>query len=179
MGTKNKNTTTFLATIKKFKLDYMIQDFVVKAIYTDQAFESCKTELNEQGITLNCCDTNSHVPFIKQAIRFVKERVRCMRLMLLKKIKRIPARLMRELVVSTVNMINSIKRKGGVHPVMSLRLIVTGGKMIMLPYPPGSYIYGVKGGTTNSIDNMRTFPTLYLCPNDEGGGHFVYNIHTM
>ena len=64
----------------------MIWGFVVKVIYADRAFESCKTELNEQGITLYCCDTNSHVPFIEQIIRFMKERVRCVRSMLLKKI---------------------------------------------------------------------------------------------
>ena len=46
METANKNTNTFLATIKKFKSDYMIRGFVVKMIYVDQAFKSCKTELN-------------------------------------------------------------------------------------------------------------------------------------
>ena len=40
-------------------------------------------------------------------------------------------------------------------------------------------MYGIKGGTTNSIDSMRAFPALYLCPNDEGGGYFIYNIHTI
>ena len=129
----------------------MIWGFVVKVIYADQAFESCKTELSEQGITLYCCDTNSHVPFIERAIRFVKERVRCVRSMLRKKIKRIPAQLMRKLVVSTVKMINSIRRKGGVHPVMSPRLIDTGRKMVLPSYSPKSYVYGVKGGTTNSL----------------------------
>ena len=179
IGTENQSITTFLATIEKFKADYMIRGFVVKVIYADQAFELCKTELNEQGITLYCCDTNSHVPFIEQAIRFVKERVRFVRLMFPKKIKRIPARLMRELVASTVKMMNSIKRKRGVHPVMPPRLIVTSRKMVLPSYPLGSYVYGVKGGTTNFVDNMRMFPALYLRPNDEGGGHFVYNIHTM
>ena len=76
MGTTNKNTDTFLATIKKFKSNYLIQGFVVKVIYADQAFESCKTELSEQGIALYCCDTNYGVPFIKQGIKFAKKRVR-------------------------------------------------------------------------------------------------------
>ena len=40
-------------------------------------------------------------------------------------------------------------------------------------------MYAVKEGTTNSIDNMKTFDALYLQPNDEGGRHFVYNIDTM
>ena len=160
LGTTNKNVDTFLASIKKFKSDYMTWGFVVKTIYADQAFESCKTELGEQGITLLCCDTNSHVPFIKQGIRFVKERVRCVRSILPKEIKRIPTRLMRELVVSTVKMINSIRRKSGVHPVMSSRQVVTGRRMVLPPFPPGSCVYAVRGGTTNSVDNMRTFTAL-------------------
>ena len=152
---------------------------MVKTIYADQAFESCKTELGEQGITLLCCDTNSHVPFIKQGIRFVKERVKCVRSILPKEIKRIPTRLMRELVVSTVKMINSIRRKSGVHPVMSSRQVVTGRRMVLPPFPPGSCVYAVRGGTTNSVDNMRTFTALYLRPNVKRDGHFVYSINTM
>ena len=152
---------------------------MAKVIYADQAFESCKTELSEQGITLLCCDTNSHVPFIERGVRSVKETVRCVRSMLPKEIKRIPTRLMRELVVSTVKMINSNRRKGGVHPVMSPRQIITGRRMVLPPLPPGSCVYAVKGNITNSIDKMRTFAALYLRPNDEGGGHFVYNINTM
>ena len=152
---------------------------MVKVIYADQAFQSCKTELIEQGITLLCCDTNSHVHFIKQGIRFVKERVRCVRSMLPKEMKCIPTRLMRELVVSTVKMINSIRRKEGVHPVMSPRQIITGRRLVLPPYPPKSCVYAVKRGTTNSIDKGRTFVALYLHPNDEGGGYFVYNINTM
>merc|ERR1712086_1076654 len=157
----------------------MIPGFVVKTVYANRAFESCKTYLSEQGITLLCCDANSHVPFIERAIRFIKERVRCVQTMLPKCIKRIPVRLMRELVMSTVKMINSIERKGGVHPVMSPRQIVTGMRMKLPPYPPGSCVYGIPGKTSNSIDNMRGFAALYLRPNDGGGGHFVYNIATM
>ena len=162
LGTANKNVDSFLAIIKRFKSDYMIRGFVVKTIYADRAFETCKTCLSEQGITLVCCDANSHVPFIKRTIRFLKERVRCVWSMLSKRIKCIPARLMRELVMSTVKMINSIRRKGGVHPVMSPRQIVTGVRMKLPPYPPGSCVYGIPGKTSNSVNNMRGFATLYL-----------------
>ena len=91
----------------------------------------------------------------------MKERIRCIRSMLPSKIKRIPSRLMRELVISTVKMINSIRRKGGVHPVMSPRQIVTGRKLVLPPYPPGAVVYAVKGDSSNSIDEMRTFDSLY------------------
>ena len=161
------------------KSDYMIQGFIVKTIYADQVFESYKTGLSEQGITLYCYDTNLHVPFIERGIRFVKERIKCVRSMLPKEVKRISSRLMRKLVVSTVKFINSIRRKGGVYPLMSSRQIATGIKMVLPSYPPGAYIYAVKGGTTNNIENMKTFAALYLRPNDKGGKTFVYNIATM
>ena len=39
--------------------------------------------------------------------------------MMPKKIKKVPASLMKELVTSSVDMVNFIRRKGGVHSVMS------------------------------------------------------------
>ena len=62
----------------------------------------------------------------------------------------------------TVKMINSIRRKGGMHPVMSPRQIVTGRKLVLPPYPPGVVVYAVKGDSSNSVDEMRTFDALYL-----------------
>ena len=93
--------------------------------------------------------------------------------MLPKEIKCIPTQLMRELVVLTVKMINSTRRKGGVHPVMSPRQIITGRRMVFPPYLPGSCVYAIKGNTNNSIDKMRTFVALYFRLNDKGRGHFV------
>ena len=86
---------------------------------------------------------------------------------------------MRELFISTIKLINSIRRKGGVHPVMSSRQIVTGRKLVLPPYPPGAFVYTVKGDSSNSVDEMRTFDAMYLRLNDKGGGHFVYIIDTM
>ena len=87
LGTTSKNVDTFLSAIKRFKSDYMIRGFVVKTIYADRVLESFKTALSEQSITLLCCDTNLHVPFIERGILFVKERVRCVRSLLPKEIK--------------------------------------------------------------------------------------------
>ena len=77
--------------------------------------------------------------------------------MLPKKIKQILARLIRELVVSIVKMINSIRRKEGVHPVMLPRKIVTSRKLVLPLYPPRVFVYAIKGCTTDRIDNLRTF----------------------
>ena len=71
------------------------------------------------------------------------------------------SRLMRELIISTIKMINSIRRKGGVYPVMSPRQIITGRKLVLPPYQPGAVVDAVKGDSSNSVDEMRTFDALY------------------
>ena len=63
--------------------------------------------------------------------------------------------------------------------MMSPRQIVAGRKLIFPPYPPRAVVYAVKGNSSNNVDEMRTFDSLYLRPKDSGGGHFVYNINTM
>ena len=62
---------------------------------------------------------------------------------------------------------------------MSSRPIIVGRKMRLPPYPPASCVFAIPGPTSNSVDKMRAFAALYLRPNDEGGGHFVYDIMTM
>ena len=99
--------------------------------------------------------------------------------MMPKAVKKIPHKLMRELVFSTVKMVNSIRRPRGVHPVMLARQIVTGRRMRLPPYPPGTCVYGVKGDTSSDVEVMQTFDGICLRLNDKGGGHFVYNIQTQ
>ena len=77
MGTRNKTVKTFMNTIGKMKSDYQLRGFKVKMIYVDRAFESCRTELSEQGIHLLCCDSKAHVHFVERGIRFVKENSMC------------------------------------------------------------------------------------------------------
>ena len=176
---RTQRDNVYIDSIRKMKTVYEMRGFMVTKIYADRAFESCRSALAEFGSELICCDKNAHVHFAERGIRFVKERIRCIRSMLPTRIKRIPKRLMMEIVYATITMMNSIHRKGGVHGTMSPRTIVTGKRLRIPPYPPGAFIYGVHGNSSNSIDKMRTFDALYLRPNDGGGGHFVYNIHTM
>ena len=91
---------------------------------------------------------------------------------------KVPKRLLMEVVYTVVQLMNAVNRKGGVHPTMSPRQIITGKKLLIPPYMPGAYVYGVPGGSSNSVEKSRTFDALYLRPNDGGGGHFVYNITT-
>ena len=63
--------------------------------------------------------------------------------------------------------------------MMTPRQIVTGRNLMLSPYPPGAVVYTVNGDSSSSVDEMLTFDALYLRPNTDGGGHFVYNIDTM
>jgi hypothetical protein len=91
---------------------------------------------------------------------------------------KIPRRLLMEIIYAIIPLMNAITRKGGGHPTMSPGEIVTGKKLIIPPFVPGTYVYGVPGGSLNVTDRPRSFEALYLRPNDGGGGHFVYNIIT-
>jgi hypothetical protein len=122
------------------------------------------------------CDKNAHVHFIERCIRFTKERIRGIRSML--PFKQIPKRLLMEIIYTIVQLMNAMRRKGGVHPTMYPRQIVTGKNLIIPPFTPGAFVYGVPGGSSNSMEKTRAFESLYLRPNDGRGGHFVYNIGT-
>ena len=39
------------------------------------------------------------------------------------------------------------------------RQIVTGRKLVLSPSSPGAVVYAVKGHSSNSVDEMRTFDT--------------------
>jgi hypothetical protein len=173
---RNKSDAIYVAAIKRMDSIYKLRGFKITTMYADRAFEHCKEELALLGIDLICCDANAHVHFIERCIRFIKERIRGVRSML--PFNKIPKRLMMELIYTIVQLVNAVKRKGGVHPTMSPRQIITGKKLIIPPYVPGALVYGVPGGSTNATGKFRAFDALYLRPNDGGGGHFVYNIGT-
>ena len=75
-----------------------------------------KDELN---ITLTTCDTDSHVPRAENAIKFVKERVRCIQSET--GYKKFLRRLTIEMITRTVCLNNSFARKTLAHKTMSPR----------------------------------------------------------
>jgi hypothetical protein len=68
--------------------------------------------------------------------------------------KKIPKRLLMEIVYTVVQLMNAVRRKGGVHPTMSARQQVTGKKLIIPPFMLGALVYGVPGGSSNSVEKM-------------------------
>jgi hypothetical protein len=107
--------------------------FNVVTIEADGAFESNKHELQSKpyNITLTTYDADRHVETAERQIRFLKERIRAVRLMM--PYKRLPKRFTIEMVHRITSLINSLPKQNGIHSVISPREIVTGKKFPIRP----------------------------------------------
>ena len=154
--------------ITAVKAAYEKRDFKVKTMHADIEFAPLNDWLTEKEVTLETCDTDQHVPQIERTNRFLKERIRCLRMDM--PFKRIPRRFLIELVKREAIMINSLPLEGGVYDAMSARAIVTGKVLHISPCKLGEYVQA-KVPTTNKTDKERTVDALYIGPNDNGTGH--------
>jgi hypothetical protein len=102
--------------------------FTVVTIEADGAFESIKHELQDDPyrITLSMCDADRHVKTVKKQIRFFKERIQAVRMIM--PYKKIPKRFTIGMVHKVTMLINSLPKQNGIHSVLSPREIVTGKK---------------------------------------------------
>jgi hypothetical protein len=69
-------------------------------------------------------------------------------------------------------------RKGGVSEFLSSREIITGKKLRLPPHETGQFVQASVGETSNLTDVYRTFESLYIGRNDNGSGHYVFDIRT-
>jgi hypothetical protein len=176
-----KSEITFLYGIKKMVSQYQLRGFKVTHILGDNAFDCCRSTLEADplNIKLTTCDKDGHVQIVERTIRFVKDRIRGLRAMMRTlKFKRIPRRFLIEIVYKTVILINSLMRKGGVSEFLSAREIITGKKLRLPPHEIGQFVHASVGETSNLTDVYRTFESLYIGRNDNGSGHYVFDVRT-
>ena len=162
-----------LDVLKLIKQEYKLQGFRVVSAHGDNEFASLNERLLEEGISLETCDTNAHVPTIERTNRFLKERIWCIRSQIL--FACIPKRLTIELVYRATILINLIPRKGGVYDAMSARELVLGKKLQIPKCQVGEFLIGHQY-STNNTEKPRGFDALYLGPNDNRTGHSVFKI---
>ena len=118
---------------------------------------------------LETCNTDAHVPVIERTNRFVKERVRCIRLNV--PFQKIPRQFTIELVRRTAVLINQIpSKKRGVHQVISPRELIKGKEFRVPACNIGKYVMGYQK-TTNDSGTSRCVERLYLGPNNNGTRH--------
>jgi hypothetical protein len=175
---RHNNRQTILDCILKMVQTYKSRSvFNVASIEADGAFQSIKHELQAKpfNITLTTCDADRHVETVERQIRFLKERIRAVRLMM--PYKRIPKRFTIEMVHKITVLINSLPKQNGIHSILSPREIVTGKKFRCPSIRVGQYVQGHTGGT-NDTDQERSIDSLYIGRADNGSGHVVFKLST-
>jgi len=157
--------------------DYRARGFKVVTASGDNAFAPLKDWMKKELKTiLTTCDSDSHVPRAENAIKFVKERVRCVQSQL--PFKKLPRRLTIEMVRRIVVLINSFHRKTGIHPVVSPRQLMYGRKFKTPLCKIGELVLAYDTLASNDTGHPRAFFALYIEPNDNGTGHRVIKLQT-
>ena len=90
----------------------------------DGQFESLRGNLADMGLQLNTMSNDEHVPEIEQQIRTLKERTRGIYCTL--PFRKIPRRLIIEMLYAANYWLNMFLRKGGISQTMSPRTLLTG-----------------------------------------------------
>jgi hypothetical protein len=127
---RKNNRDAILSCILKMIQTYRSRNvFNVVTIEADGAFQLIKHELQAEpynNISLTTCDADRHVGTVERQIRFLKERICSMRMMM--PYKRIPKRFTIEMLHRITMLINSLPKQNGIHSILSPREIVTGKK---------------------------------------------------
>jgi hypothetical protein len=175
---RKSNREAILNCILKMMQTYesrsAFKDFIIEV---DGAFECIKHELQAKpyNIILSTCDADRHVESVERQIRFLKERIRAVRLMM--PYNKLPKLSTIEMVHRVTRLINSLPKQNGLHSIISPREIVTGKKFRCPSIRIGQYVQGHTGGT-NSTDQERLIDSLYVGRVDNGSGHEVFKLKT-
>lgn len=134
-----------------------------------------KLEINPFQICFTTCNANNHVPKIEQGIRKLKEWIRCARMIM--KFKQIPRKFTIKMVEQTTKLVNSIPKKGRLHPVLSLRQSIMGVPLRLPLTTMGQYVQG-HIGSTNNMGMEWSLCALYTGAVDNNSGYSVFKFNT-
>ena len=129
---------------------------------------------SELHIDLVICAPNSHVPRAKNAIRFVKKKLRAIQSET--PFDRYPKRLTVEMLECVVVLINLFRRKSGMHLVMSPRQILFSKKFKTPLCKIGELVMAYDVTANNKTTIPRAFFALYIGPNNIGTGNQLFKL---
>ena len=175
----NMKKSTLLRSIQSITAKYKARGFTVRTIFADNQFECLRNDLMELEITLNVTAADEHEPFIERSIRTMKERVRC--IFNNTPFKRVPTRMIIEMVYSAVFWLNSVIPENGVHSVMSPGELMTGVVLDATKHARfqfGEFVSAHQDETNNSMD-PRALDTIYLRPSGNiQGGYYAFDLRS-
>ena len=120
----HKQTAQVLESLRRIKQLYALRGFTVRQINGDPEFEPLRDGLNGESIRLETVAEDEHVPEVERYIRIIKERVRATWNTL--PFKRLPTRMVIELVTGAVLWLNIFPPNGGSNIAISPRTLITG-----------------------------------------------------
>ena len=147
-------------------------------MYMYGEFECIRGILADMGIKLKVCSREDHIPGAEHNIRTIKDRVRCVLNIL--PFKKVPDRMLINMVYSSVFWLNAFPCKNGVSKQLSPRLIVTGNRIDYNKHCTlecGQYVQ-----THEQHDNsmvQRTTGAICMRPTgNTQGGYYFYSLST-
>ena len=175
---KNQQGTTIFNGIQAIHQIYLQRGFQIRNAFMDGQFEPLRGNLAELGILLNTASNDEHVPEIERQIRTVKERTRAIYCTL--PFKKMPRRLIIEMVYAANYWLNMFPRKGGISKTLSPRALLTGQSWSYTTHCKlefGDYVQ-----THEEHDNSmaaRTIGAIALRPTGNAqGGYFFFSLTT-
>ena len=169
----NARKETLLNAVKTVLGIYKVRGFKVKQVFADNQFKCIEDDLLklDDPVTVNITAADEHVPRVERNNRTVKERVRCV--FSSTPFKKMPIRMVIELVYSTYFWLNSVIPKHGVSQTQSPHEIMTGVVLDAAKhgrYQFGEYLMAHNDETNNSMDD-RAADSIFLrpCGNLQGG----------
>ena len=173
----NKDNKRVSNTLTSIISQYNGRGFKVSTIHGDGAFDSLKDwAMNTHKVQLTVCGADGRIPQAENAIKFIKERVRCIQCNM--PFKRLPCAITIEMALRATTLINSFNCKGNVHPVLSAREIVTEGRFVTPIGHFGDIVMAYNTKASNDTGTQRAVYSLYIRPNGAGTAHYVYNMTT-
>ena len=171
----DRHSWTVIEGLKKVIQIYSVRGFIVKHIHADNEFECIKNEFN--GVSVNVCGENEHVPEVERSIRTMKERVRCSTHAL--PYRYYPKQLIQGLVQNACIWLNAFPNKNGVSKDLSPRAIVTGRETdfkIDCRVEIGSYCQVTENNEPNvnsQEERSRDAIALHSTGNRQGSYYFL------
>ena len=175
---RNQKSTTLAEHIKQVNRLYRQRGFRPIYALMDGQFEPLRGDLAKMGLQLNTVSNDEHVPEIERQIRTLKERTRAIYCTL--PFRKIPRRLIIEMLYAANYWLNMFPRKGAISSTMSPRTLLTGLAMnynrhCRLGF--GEYVQ-THEEHDNSL-NPRTIGALALRPTGNAqGGYFFFSLAT-
>lgn len=149
----DQHSTTLLGSLKRVKMTYARRGFIMNQVAAGNESSCLDSQLSNAGISLNVFARDEHVLEVERHRRTLKDR--CLLTYNTLPFKKLPARMLVELVYGMTFWIHAIPATDGLSRTISPREVVTGvsldaGKHSVVPF--GGYVH-----THEEHDNpMRT-----------------------